>query len=420
MTTPVRTERNSAVTTAPARPILLGPNGQALNHPDSGPASGDWQPVRTADNAVVWERPRITAVPEPAVDEQAETDREKAAATLADAQLQADRIVEAAQVEADRVAAEARSLRARTLAAADHDAKSIRETAAATAKQEVENGKRLDVWMARAVIAGAVGLTATGEYSLARLAHFPREVAWLLPFVIDVYVIQAFRRHCDIVQAIGLTIAANVVYHLAAAGMFGVTTDSRGAHHATWWLIALVASIASVILWRMHVITAPPKVKEKRRKGSQPKPAEVAVQPVQNGTADVRESADQGVAGGTPNGTLSGMPTVPDKAPEVARQMAHSPATVAATSSAKVTAKVAVPSRHERATDSRRPVRRSGGQGGTEADRQVAKLVALMRRRGGADKVTAADAVTATGAPARTASRRLAAAREQYAKTTNE
>lgn len=259
MTTPARTERNSAVTTAPARPILLGPNGQALNRPDPTPTNGDWQPVRTADNAVVWERPRITAVPEPVVDEQAELDREEAAAALADAQLQADRIVEAAQTEADRVADEARSLAARTLGSADHRARTIRETAAAEAASKEEKGKRLDVWMSRAVIVGAVGLTASGEYSLARLAHFDWQVAWLLPFVIDVYVIQAFRRHRDIYPAIGLTVAANIAYHLANVGMFGVTTDTDGEHHAVWWLIALVASIASMVLWRMHVITTPSK-----------------------------------------------------------------------------------------------------------------------------------------------------------------
>lgn len=253
-TTPML-ERNHPVTTAPARPTLYGPDGQALaSTPDPTPAAvadtGDWRPVHQDSGTTVWERPRTEAAPEPVVD---------------DAREQAEQIVADARAEADRLTAEARSLRARTLGSADHDARVIREQAAAEAARQEETGKRLDVWMARAVIAGAVGLTATGEYSLARLAHFPKEVAWLLPFVIDIYVIQAFRRHRDIVQAIGLTIAANVVYHLAAAGMFGVTTNAHGEHRATWWLIAMVASIASVILWRMHVMTAPPKEKKERR-----------------------------------------------------------------------------------------------------------------------------------------------------------
>jgi hypothetical protein len=177
-----------------------------------------------------------------------------------------DARAEAQQILAD-ARADARTAHAQALADARSAADEIRAQAAAETDRREDRGKHIDVWMARAVIAGAVGLTATGEYSLARLAHFPREVSWLLPFVIDIYVIQAFRRHRDIVQAIGLTIAANVVYHLAAAGMFGVTTDAQGRHHATWWLIAMVASIASVILWRMHVITAPAKP-GKRRTGT--------------------------------------------------------------------------------------------------------------------------------------------------------
>lgn len=287
MNTPTRTERNSAVTTAPARPTLLGPNGQALESAALKPA-GDWQPVRTADNATVWERPRIASVPD--VDPLDEA-RAAAAATLAAAETEADRLLDAARTEAQWVTAEAGSLRARTLASADHDARTIRETAAADTARKDERGMKLDVWMARGVIAGAVGLTATGEYSLARLAHFPAEVAWLLPFVIDVYVIQAFRRHRDILQAIGLTIAANVVYHLAAAGMFGVTTDSRGEHHATWWLIAMVASIASVILWRMHVITAPAPARRTPGTDTRIEPVQAAAGTGTGTTSDVQGSS---------------------------------------------------------------------------------------------------------------------------------
>ena len=141
------------MTTAQAGPqdlVLYGPDGQALTA-TAAPAE-DWKPVRTSGNAVVWERPRQTATLE-RVDEESELAREEAAATLADAQLQADRIVAAAQVDADRVAAEANSLRARTLASADHEARTIREAAAADHDRAEETGKRLDVWMARAVIA---------------------------------------------------------------------------------------------------------------------------------------------------------------------------------------------------------------------------------------------------------------------------
>jgi hypothetical protein len=204
-------------------------------------------------------------VPVPDVDPLEET-RAEAAQLLADA-----------RAEAEHITSEARSLRTRTLAAATSEASAIRDRAAAEVARKEEKGRKLDTLAGRAVIAGAVGLTAFGEYSLARLAHFPKEVAWLLPFVIDVYVIQAFRRHRDIAQAIALTIAANVIYHLAAAGMFGVTTDADGKRHATWWLIAMVSSIASVILWRMHVMTAPPREKKRRRGTGTEQPAQAVL-----------------------------------------------------------------------------------------------------------------------------------------------
>lgn len=271
-------ERNYPVTTAPARPTLYGPDGQALaSKPDPMPAmvdTGDWKPVRQDTGATVWERPRLEAAPEPVVD---------------DASEQAEQILADARTEADRIIVEARSLRARTLGSADHDARTIRETAAAEVARKEQRGRKLDVVAGRAVIAGAVGLTAFGEYSLARLAHFPAGVAWLLPFVIDVYVIQAFRRHRDIAQAITLTIAANVVYHLAAAGMFGVTTDADNGRHATWWLIALVSSIASVILWRMHVMTAPPKAKKRDRGGRYQDDASAPVPAASTGPAEALE-----------------------------------------------------------------------------------------------------------------------------------
>ncbi|MFJ8929270.1 hypothetical protein ACIRLA_22095 [Streptomyces sp. NPDC102364] len=208
--------------------------------------------------------------------------RERARITTSDAIEEAHRLVHEAKDESDRILAEARaeaeqsrglvekaradaafivnegkSLRAKTLATADRQAREIREAALAeTARQEQRNDA-LDTWSARAVIVGAVGLTASGEYELARMVGFDARVAWLLPLVIDVYVVQAFRRHRDILQAIALTIAANVVFHLADKGLFGVDKVARGGHDPEWWLIALVASIASLILWRMHHITTP-------------------------------------------------------------------------------------------------------------------------------------------------------------------
>ncbi|MBQ1164144.1 hypothetical protein KBZ21_39765, partial [Streptomyces sp. A73] len=78
-----------------------------------------------------------------------------------------------------------------------------------------------DGWSLRIALAATIGLTASGEFALAELAGWARELAWLLPGAIDVYVVQAFRRHRDVAQALVLMVLANAVYHLAAAGLFG-------------------------------------------------------------------------------------------------------------------------------------------------------------------------------------------------------
>lgn len=228
--------------------------------------------------------------PLPIVDERTTAARATAEALLAEANRmhgeadsKAQQVLADAHAEAERIIAEGRSLNARTLASADTEARHIREQAQAEAAKRQKRDDNLDTWAARAIIAGTVGLTASGEYSLARMVGFDKTVAWLLPFVIDVYVIQAFRRHRDIVQAITLTVAANVTYHLADARLFGLTPSAK----PTWWLIAMVASVASLILWRVHLMTAPPKAARERQKRRQnerqqtpvPSPTPPPVQP---------------------------------------------------------------------------------------------------------------------------------------------
>jgi len=203
--------------------------------------------------------------PLPIRDGRTEAARAEAEKLLAEA----NRMHAAAKAEAEKTRAEARDLRTRTLDAAQADADRIRAAARAETEARQKRDDKLDTWAARAIIAGTVGLTASGEYSLARMVGFDAKVAWLLPFVIDVYVIQAFRRHRDIVQAITLTITANVAYHLADARLFGLTPTAR----PTWWLIAMVASVASLILWRVHLMTAPPKPRRERRKRRREAPA---------------------------------------------------------------------------------------------------------------------------------------------------
>lgn len=176
---------------------------------------------------------------------------------------------EALLAQANRMHAEASGKAQRLVADAQAEADRVRAAANAETQKRQRRDDNLDTWAARGIIAGAVGLTASGEYSLARMAGFDQTVAWLLPFVIDVYVIQAFRRHRDIGQAIALTVAANVTYHLAAVGLFGVTARRE----PTWWLIALVASVASLILWRIHLMVRPPKPAKKERRERQETPA---------------------------------------------------------------------------------------------------------------------------------------------------
>lgn len=229
--------------------------------------------------------------PLPLNDQRAAAARAEAEAVLA----QANKMHAEAKADAERTRAEARELRTRTLNAAQADADRIRAAAQAEQDQRKKRDDNLDTWAARGIIAGAVGLTASGEYSLARMAGFDGTVAWLLPFVIDVYVIQAFRRHRDIGQAISLTIAANVTYHLADAGLFGVTAKKD----PTWWLIALVASVASLILWRIHLMVRPPKPAKERQKTppadrqEAPTPAPARPTTVDSGTAKTADKSDR-------------------------------------------------------------------------------------------------------------------------------
>lgn len=236
---------------------------------------------------------------------------ERAAAARAEAETvlaEANRLHSEAQQDAERIVSSARTEASAVVSRARQEAQRLQNEAKAEQERRQKRDDNLDTWAARAVIAGAVGLTASGEYSLARMAGFTPNVAWLLPFVIDVYVIQAFRRHRDIVQAIALTIGANVTYHLAEAGLFGVTARRE----PTWWLIALVASVASLILWRMHLMVRPPKAAKTPRVRRQeerqetpdapPTPAPVTPPTGDNSTAKTTANSDrQETASGAAN-----------------------------------------------------------------------------------------------------------------------
>lgn len=278
--------------------------------------------------------------PLPLRDDQAAANRAEAEALLAEANRMHAEAATKAQQTLDRASSEARylvdeakSARTRTLAGASSEAGRIREQAKAEAEQRQKRDDNLDTWAARAIIAGTVGLTASGEYALARMVGFDKTVAWLLPFVIDVYVIQAFRRHRDIIQAITLTIAANVAYHLADARLFGLTPTAK----PTWWLIALVASVASLILWRVHLMTAPPKAPRegRRRRQKQRQPAAVAAPvpapeapptPAAPTANNDRQEATTGGANKPPERTAKKPAPVAKKPAPPQRQKAASPA----------------------------------------------------------------------------------------------
>lgn len=338
-------------------------NGQKV--PSAMPIIGPWQPVVAPQN------------------DKAEADRAAAEAMLA----KANQLYAKAKEDAERTRTQAQ----RELDRARTEAQRIRDEAAAANDQRTKRDAGLDTWAARAVIAGTVGLTASGEYSLARLVHFDPAVAWLLPFVIDMYVIQAFRRHRDIPAAIGLTIAANVIYHLAAARGFGLTA----AGTPEWWLVAIVASVASVILWRIHRMIAPPRERKQKPRESAPQPARETT------VVAVDESPVVTLAVSRESSHPVPVETVRESALETSRP--------AALTAAVPQAKPRETRRHAKATKKVSPA--------SDIERETAALVALMKERGGADAVSLKDAERITGKATATAARRLSAARAKYSQT---
>lgn len=220
-------ERTTPVTTAPARPTLYGPDGQALGSTPTiaqPPApTGDWKPVRSEAGATVWEKPAPQASPEVEYRERRLAELEARATVL------------------------------------DPPAPPPLEATPAHPAKPARTGRRWDLdkiglW---AALCFGIGLTASGEYELARFVGFNEWVSALLPAAIDVYVIQAFRRHRDTFVAISLMIATNVLVHLAHNGLFGVVdkvSNGRTVHAPHWGLIAAVSAIAPIIIWRVHRI----------------------------------------------------------------------------------------------------------------------------------------------------------------------
>jgi hypothetical protein len=149
-----------------------------------------------------------------------------------------------------------------------------RQLVAAQAARKQESGKwarfKRAFWPTVApvvVLVSAVGMTASGEYSLAALVGIPASLAWLLPVCVDVWTMCAMRAKAakatkgaekkankEIMASLMTMIGANVTYHLAAGHLVGMAQAPDGHWHPTWELISIVACIAPIVVWRVHAL----------------------------------------------------------------------------------------------------------------------------------------------------------------------
>ncbi|MBM9509957.1 hypothetical protein [Actinacidiphila acididurans] len=282
-------------------------------------------------------------------------------------------------------------------------------------KQTEPKRPLVDRFGPKVALAAAVGLTASGEYQLAHLVGFPGIIAALLPTAIDVYVIQAMRRHRDVAAALILMVATNALYHLAAAGLFGVTSHPAASHiayTAKWWLIVAVAAVAPFIVWRIHRITET-KTQSHRRAAARETTAETSPRTETTGTetqVSTRETSRE-----TALETKRETETRAPETSETNHRETPVPQTVRETkpTETKTETRSPRPVPTRRTSETTTPTVTGIGDRETE----INHLLDLMRSRGGADKVSLDDAITETGRPRSTAAKRLATARDLYAKT---
>ena len=203
-------------------------------------------------------------------------------AAVADARLaEANRLHRQALVDAERIRSTARDDAARLVGEATAEADAV-------AARKQRHGQTIDDWSPRVALGATILLTASGEYELATLAGWHPGLAWGLPLAIDVYVIQAMRRHRDVFLALTLMVVANAVFHLADAGLFGMRSDDE----PEWWLIASVAAIAPWVMLRIHAITAPPRAKKRRQQEPETERQEAPVPPPEPPTAEPAPGAN--------------------------------------------------------------------------------------------------------------------------------
>ncbi|MFI0914332.1 hypothetical protein [Streptomyces abikoensis] len=331
--------------------------------------------------------------------------RKEAAGVTADAQKKADRLIREAQDAAERAQAETDRLR---------------EQAATRSSLKAANNRLIDEWSPRVALSATILLTASGELSLAVLTGWPPVIAWGLPLAIDVYVVQALRRHRDVVLALLLMVAANATYHLAEAGLFGVQTDSHGHLKPEWWLIAGVAAIAPWVMLRLHHITGPKQSRKSRWRRRGESSGESACAADESRIEVLRESSHEASRESDRESSHGG---AGESDSALSRRRALPPGESSHES--------AVAGSHESASRSRakragKPQRRceSGRRESAskvaslgDIEAEVDALTALMRERGDAGAVTLTDAKKITGGSDATAARRLSAARGKYRET---
>ncbi|MEU5668422.1 hypothetical protein AB0H10_37915, partial [Streptomyces longwoodensis] len=358
----------------------------------------------------------------------------KAAGAISSAEAAASERIQAAEKEAGRLVADARRVAEQMRAEAGAEQQAVwreltatrEEVAAAQARIAKQEKTRnvVNTWGPRIALGATIVLTASGEFALAQLSGWPWQVAWALPLAIDVYVVQAFRRHRDVAGALILMVAANAVYHLAAAGLVGV--DKKG--DPLWWLIVGVAAIAPWVMWRIHQITKEP---------GETAPGETGT----TGGAGPDETTRAVPAGETEHTRVADLngfgETIPHPrtAPALVAETAEGETPRALeTGSAETSGPVSTTETPSHTSETRRsggettspdsgaaPVPLRSGETGrpahardAEIEGQVTSLLSLMYRRQGADTVSVDEAKDILRVSRATAGRRLEIARTRF------
>jgi hypothetical protein len=86
--------------------------------------------------------------------------------------------------------------------------------------------------------------TAHAEYTLAVATGMHFLVAGAVPGALDLYVVASLRQAREVLPAVLLSVAANVVSHLVAAQVLPMH----------WGIISAVGAVAPVLLWRVHFL----------------------------------------------------------------------------------------------------------------------------------------------------------------------